>query len=153
MRHPHDIHRDIHRDIRRDIRRDNAEVDAEFDGLFDQIDAAAGFGHRQHIHLTWLAVRTYGTARATLIVSHGLQRVARYAQMPQKYHVTMSRAWVLLVAHHVRGDGENDFSAFIDRNAELLDKRLLTRFYRSSTLASPVAKTEWVEPDLAPLPA
>jgi hypothetical protein len=33
-----------------------------------------------------------------------------------------------------------------------LDKRLLTRFYRSSTLAAPEAKTGWVEPDLRPIP-
>ena len=31
-------------------------------------------------------------------------------------------------------------------------KRLLTRHYRSSTLASEQARTGWVEPDLAPFP-
>ncbi|MCX4683165.1 hypothetical protein OG401_02370 [Kitasatospora purpeofusca] len=34
----------------------------------------------------------------------------------------------------------------------LLDKRLLTRFYRPATLADPRAKAGWVEPDLAPFP-
>ncbi|GAA0582705.1 hypothetical protein [Actinomadura livida] len=45
-----------------------------------------------------------------------------------------------------------DFGAFIDRHPALLDKRLLTRFYRSTTLAGPQARTGWVEPDLVAFP-
>ena len=47
---------------------------------------------------------------------------------------------------------ESEFTAFADHHPALLDKRLLTRFYRTATLASPQAKTSWVEPDLAPVP-
>jgi hypothetical protein len=46
----------------------------------------------------------------------------------------------------------SDFDAFADRNPALFDKRLLLRFYRSATLASPAARRDWVEPDLAPFP-
>lgn len=42
--------------------------------------------------------------------------------------------------------------AHADHHPALLDKRLLTRFYRSVTLAGPQAKNGWVEPDLAPFP-
>ena len=45
-----------------------------------------------------------------------------------------------------------DFETFTARNPLLLDKRLLGRFYRSSTLAGPEARTGWVEPDLEPFP-
>jgi len=45
-----------------------------------------------------------------------------------------------------------DFDTFVDRHPALLDKRLLSRFYRSSTLAGEPARTGWVEPDLAPFP-
>jgi hypothetical protein len=41
---------------------------------------------------------------------------------------------------------------FAEQNAALFDKKLLTRFYRSSTLASDAARTGWVEPDLQTLP-
>jgi hypothetical protein len=34
----------------------------------------------------------------------------------------------------------------------LLDKRLLARHYRSSTLAAAPARIGWVEPDLLPFP-
>jgi hypothetical protein len=124
-----------------------------FDELFGQVTAATGrFGHRQHVQLTWLAVRECGMPNAIDLVCQGIQRTARYAGAPQKYHVTVSRAWVELVAHHVANDNTDDFEVFAGRNAPLLDKRLLTRFYRSTTLAGSRARTGWVEPDLAPLP-
>ncbi|MFC4043415.1 hypothetical protein ACFO1B_33700 [Dactylosporangium siamense] len=78
-------------------------------------------------------------------------RTARYAGVPQRYHVTISRAWVELVACHTEA-GEDDFDAFLARCPDLLDKRLLTRFYRSTTLASVAARNGWVEPDLHPIP-
>lgn len=124
-----------------------------FDTLMaDVMTSAERFGHREHIHLTWMAVRQYGVPLAVDLVSDGIQRTARYAGAPQKYHATVSRAWVELVGHHVGERGEDDFAAFVDRNPALLDKRLLTRFYRPSTLARSEARTTWVAPDLAPFP-
>ncbi|MGW9120305.1 hypothetical protein ACWGRV_27455 [Streptomyces sp. NPDC055663] len=124
-----------------------------FDVLMAEVTAAAGkFGHREHVHLTWLAVRRFGTRVAVGLVSDGIQRTARYAGAPQKYHATVSRAWVELVGHHAAECGDDDFTAFADRHPVLLDKRLLTRFYRPATLAGSQARTGWVEPDLAPFP-
>ena len=114
------------------------------------------FGHREHVHLTWLAVRRLGREGAVDVVSAGIQRTARYAGVPQKYNATISRAWVALVAHHDAEDQADDpaqsFEQFVGQHAALLDKRLLTRFYRPATLASAAARTGWVEPDLAPIP-
>ncbi|MFF2554808.1 hypothetical protein ACFVUS_27660 [Nocardia sp. NPDC058058] len=113
---------------------------------------AERFGHREHVHLTWLAVRRRGVPAAIDLISNGIQRTARYAGAPQKYNVTVSRAWVELVGHHAIDSGEADFTAFADHHRVLLDKRLLTRFYRPGTLALPRAKRDWVEPDLRPFP-
>jgi hypothetical protein len=120
--------------------------------MAEVMTSADTFGHRQHVHLTWLAVHHAGMPAAVSLVSEGIRRTARYAGAPQKYHVTVSRAWVELVAHHLAEDPAPDFTTFARRNPELLDKRLLTRFYRSTTLAGSRARTGWVEPDLAPFP-
>jgi hypothetical protein len=126
---------------------------AVFDALMAEVMArAARFGHREHVHLTWLAVRRCGVPHAIILVSDGIQRTARYAGAPQKYHATVSRAWIELVGYHAAESGESDFPAFAAHHSALLDKRLLTRFYRPATLASPQARTGWVEPDLAPFP-
>jgi hypothetical protein len=126
---------------------------AEFDALMAQVMAVADrFGHRQHVHLTWLAVRKHGTSAAISLISDGIRRTARYAGTPQKYHATISEAWVRLVASHATDDSDN-FDAFAQRYPALLDKRLLTRHYRSTTLASSMARQHWVEPDLVALPS
>ncbi|MEV6876647.1 hypothetical protein [Amycolatopsis sp. NPDC051128] len=128
-------------------------ADDVFDALMAEVMAHADrFGHRQHIHLTWLAVRRYGTGTATAMISSGIQRTARYAGAPQKYNATVSRAWVELVGYHVASSDEDDFAAFADRYPALLDKRLLAHHYRASTLATAEARSGWVAPDLKPLP-
>lgn len=126
---------------------------APFAELMGEVMAGAErFGHRQHVHLTWLAVRRFGTDAAVGVVSEGIARTARYAGVPQKYNATVSRAWVELVGHHAAQADAADFGSFAERHPALLDKKLLTRFYRSSTLASDRARTGWVQPDLAPFP-
>ncbi len=126
------------------------------ESVFDELMAevmsrTVRFGHRQHIEVTWLAVRRFGRVNAVTLVSDGIQRTARYAGAPQKYHATISRAWVELVAHHAIG-GPDSFDAFVTAYPPLLDKRLLGQHYTSSTLVSTAARTGWVEPDLRPLP-
>jgi hypothetical protein len=123
----------------------------EFDDLMALVMVGAQrFGHREHVRLTWLAVRRHGTEAATVLVSEGIRRTAAYAGAPQKYHATVSRAWVELVAYHA--DDGPDFDSVVALHPQLLDKRLLLHFYRSSTLAGPAAKTGWVPPDLRPFP-
>lgn len=125
--------------------------------MFDELmaEVMAGrmhFGHREHVQLTWLAIRRYGAPAALQLINSGIQRTARYAGAPQKYHATMSRAWVELVGHHLAEAEFPSFDAFVAHNRALLDKRLLLRFYEPSTLAAPDARTGWVEPDRAPFP-
>jgi hypothetical protein len=85
-------------------------------------------------------------------VSDGIQQTARYAGAPQKYHATISRAWVEVIAHHASLGNDEDFASFLTRHPDLLSKRLLTRHYTPAALASPRARAGWLEPDLAPFP-
>jgi hypothetical protein len=131
----------------------SADEASVFDELMAEVMATAErFGHREHVYLTWLAVRRCGVPAAVGLVSSGIQRTARYAGAPQKYHATVSRAWVQLVGHYAAEHGERDFAAFAEHHPAVLDKRLLTRFYHPATLAGSQARTGWVEPDLAPFP-
>jgi hypothetical protein len=107
------------------------------------------FGHREHINLAWLAVRRYGMPEAADKICGWLRQLTAYERAPQKYHHTMSRAWVRLVAHHTTTD---PFDQFITDHPALLDKRLLSCHYSSHMLASAEARVGWTEPDLLPLP-
>jgi hypothetical protein len=128
--------------------------DSELAVILPEITGPGGqFRHRQHINLAFYAVRRYGMPDAVGTVCGWIRQIATYERAPQKYHHTVSRAWMELVAHHVAADpGCADFDVFADRNPALLDKRLLARHYRSSTLAAGPARHDWVEPDLLPFP-
>jgi hypothetical protein len=128
--------------------------DSELAQILPAITGPTGqFRHRQHIHLAFEAVRRYGMPAATGMVCAWIRNIAAYQRAPQKYHHTVSRAWVEMVAYHVAADPDcADFDAFAAANPALLDKRLLSRHYRSSTLASGPARLGWVEPDLIAFP-
>jgi hypothetical protein len=128
--------------------------DGELAAIWPVITGASGqFRHREHINLAFYGVRRYGMPDAVSRVCGWIQQVAAYQRAPQKYHHTVSRAWVELVAQHVAEDpGCADFASFAERNPALLDKRLLARHYRSSTLAAAAARQQWVEPDRRPFP-
>ena len=76
-------------------------ADAELTAILPEITGPSGqFRHRQHIHLAFLAVRRYGMPEAMTRICDWIQRIAAYERAPQKYHHTVSRAWVEIVAHH-----------------------------------------------------
>ena len=141
---------------------------AELHALLSETVGEGGrFGHRQHVHLAYLAVRRHGMPLAIDLVCGWIQRLTQYGQSPQKYHRTVSEAWVRLVALHAAridaeaaaagaagegGEAEAGFDRFVSAFPDLLDKRLLSRHYRSSVLASEAARHGWVEPDLVPFP-
>jgi hypothetical protein len=121
--------------------------------LADVVGPDGAFRHRQHVHLAFLAVRRHGMPEAVDQMCGWIRQIAAYERAPQKYHHTVSRAWVELVAYHVAEAPDcASFDDFARRNPGLLDKRLLRGHYRSATLAGGPAREGWVAPDLAPFP-
>jgi hypothetical protein len=137
-----------------ELHGEHGRRDPELAAILPGITGPGGqFRHREHINLAFLAVRRYGMPAAIGVICTWIRQIAAYERAPQKYHHTVSQAWVELVAHHVAADpGCTDFEAFASRNPALLDKRLLGRHYQSSTLAAQQARHDWVEPDLLPFP-
>ncbi len=134
-----------------------SEIPGELARMLSQIvPPAGGFGHRQHVHLAYLAVREHGTAAAVGQISEWIRYLAAQEKVPQKYNATITRAWTEIVGYHVEADqaaGQaGDFADFAGRHPALLDKRLLSRHYSAAVLARPAARAGWIEPDLAPFP-
>jgi hypothetical protein len=121
--------------------------------LAEIVPPGGAFRHRQHIHLAFLAVQRHGAARAADVVARWITHIAAYERAPQKFNATVTRAWTEMIAHHVTsGPPGADFASFAESNPALLDKRLLARHYSARLLASPAARTGWVEPDRVGFP-
>jgi len=111
------------------------------------------FHHGDHIRLAWIYVETLGAAAAEERICASILKFAMNLNHPEKYHDTMTRAWLRLVAvGHTIGPQNGDFAAFIDHHRWLLNRDALSSFYSTATLMSDAARQGWVDPDLRSLP-
>jgi hypothetical protein len=111
------------------------------------------FHHREHIRLAWIYLQRYAEVEAQRHMRDAIRRFAAFHGKSDKYHETITVAWVRLVADAMsRAPGGADFDELAARSPELLDKRTIERFYSSAGLPSEAARMSWVEPDLRSLP-
>ncbi len=128
--------------------------DVTGDSILHEIIARGhGFGHRQHLELTWRCLEHNDPETALAIVAGAIRRIAAEHGAPDKYHATLTGGWVHCVAVHRERRPAASFDAFIARNPELLDPKLLEHFYSSSLLFSDAARAAVTGPDRRPLPA
>jgi hypothetical protein len=113
-----------------------------------------GFAHRDHLKVAWLLLAAHGDLRtAQEDMSAIIRRIAEANGVPQKYHRTVTDAWVAVVAHFRGADPELGFDDLLTAHPVLLDKEALRRHYSAETLGSDVARRDYVAPDVAPIPA
>jgi hypothetical protein len=126
--------------------------DRELDILRSILDTRGGFGHQQHLELTWRYLQLYEPDEAQRAVARAIRQVASAHGAPDKYHETITRCWVHLVAlHRAQSDAES-FDDFIAENRGLLDRHLLAAHYSPELISSARARTRWTEPDRRDLP-
>ena len=82
-----------------------------------------------------------------------IRHVAREHGAEDKYHETITRAWLHCVAVHNQRWAADSFAQFLERNPDLLERTLLEHFYPRGRILSGSARASWVAPDLRGLPA
>lgn len=113
----------------------------------------AEFHHADHLRLARHYLGVYGSAEAVDRMQQTIQRFAASLGHPEKYHASVTIGWMRLVAAAMRCTPEcGDFGEFLAGHGWLLNRDALVEFYSRERLASPAARSGWVEPDLHPLP-
>lgn len=115
---------------------DNDRLLADFEA--GRVDPA-GFPHERHVQVSWALSRRYPADEALRRLEAGLRRITARAGQPARFHRTITRAWFELVAQ----------ADVLERHPELLDKRLLRRYYTPARLTA--GRDTWLEPDRRPL--
>jgi CDP-diacylglycerol--glycerol-3-phosphate 3-phosphatidyltransferase len=112
------------------------------------------FRHYDHIRLAWIFLRESDIGPATERMVRTLQAFGLHIRGDlSRYHDTVTRGFMRLVAAHIRMTPNIDrFDEFAAAHPMLLDKNALYEFYSPDLLDSQPARTRWVEPDLRPLP-
>jgi hypothetical protein len=117
------------------------------------IQSRGGFGHREHLELAWTYLRRYPIDEAAGVMTAAVRHVARGHGAEDKYHETITRAWLHFVAVHMQRWGAESFEAFLELNPDLLDRRLIEHFYSPGLIFGGPARAACVDPDLRQLPA
>jgi hypothetical protein len=135
--------------------------DAEFLRRFEACAISrADWTHRAHVKMAYLYLCEHPFPQALDLVRRGIQRLNaanNVAEGPDSgYNETTTHAFLHLVAATLAAYGEAFPTAtadeFCDAHPQLLTKHVLRFFYSPERRADPRAKTQFVEPDLAPLP-
>jgi hypothetical protein len=112
------------------------------------------FHHADHIRLAWIYLRMLPETEAADRMASTLKRYSAHKGKPDRYHHTRTFAWMQLVGSARRATPENcTFEEFIAAHPHLVDQKTLLSHYSQECLDHPAARTEWIEPDLRPLPA
>jgi hypothetical protein len=126
--------------------RDPAEQVAHFEG--PDLDPAT-FHHADHVRMAWCYLRTLPLAETVGRFAEGLRRVAARAGRPDRYHETVTWAYVLIIHERMSADPELDWPDFADGNPDLFEwpGGALAAYYRPETLRSERARRTFVMPD------
>jgi hypothetical protein len=112
------------------------------------------FNHRSHVRAAWLYLEQFPLPEAASRCAETIRRYAENAGATTKFHVTLTLAFMHIIAELRDKYAGCDWNGFSERCPELFEnpKALLARHYREDILFSEAARTAFIEPDLAPLP-
>lgn len=111
------------------------------------------FRHHGHLRLAWLVLRRHGLEEALPLLSRGIRQYANSKGASGTYNETLTQFWIRIVNHAIQTNpSDQEFEQFIETFPSLLNKQLPLNHWRQETLSSNRARSDWLEPDLRPLP-
>jgi hypothetical protein len=128
--------------------------DEEFEEAFASCRLpTAAFHHPDHIRLAWNFLRPRSEPEASPRTAESVRRFATHNGMAEKFPVTMTRAWMRLVAAALKATPEPaGFAEFMARQPHLLARDALSRRHSTEGIERASARVSWIEPGLDPLP-
>jgi hypothetical protein len=124
--------------------------DATFVARFEDTTLPpAAFRHREHVRLAWILLRGAPFEEAALRFCRGLRRYAAALGKAERYHETITWAYLALVKERLEAGGHGeDFDAFVRANADLFDQKggALAALYDKPTLDSALARKAFLLP-------
>lgn len=116
--------------------------------------------HRAHVRLAYLYLQNAAFDDALEKLRRGIKAFNARHDIPNTpisgYNETTTHAFLHLIQSTMRAYGQvfpaSDSQSFCDIHPQLMCKHVLRFFYSSARRMDPLAKTQFMEPDLTPLP-
>src|SRR5271168_2476523 len=115
-------------------------TDQEIIGQFESCTLAkSDFSHANHVRVAFLYLQRFAIVEAIAEFSKGIRRLAASYGKADKYHETMTQAYMFIIHDRMSQNGmSGTWEEFASANLDLLKdgKSILEQYYRSATLVS-----------------
>ena len=120
---------------------------SELTRLFEsgQIDPES-FSHESHLLVAYDMLRKYDFMDAATRYVQGIKSLAESVGVPEKVNITVTLAFLSVIAERITQSHHSDFERFLEENSDLLSRNLLKNWYTDDQLASDLARTSFVMP-------
>lgn len=116
--------------------------------------------HRCHVKVAWIYLRRFPYDEALARMRSGIQKYNAAKSVVESpttgYNETTTQAFFRLIAATMAAYGEKILTAtadeFCNAHTQLMTQHVLRLFYSPAIRTERRAKSEFIEPDLAPLP-
>jgi hypothetical protein len=132
-----------------------SEADLAFRQRFESRQVLPGeFDHRAHIRLAYVYLVAGSTDQAYKAMRTSLHGFLQHHNIAaDKYHDTLTRAWVMAVRHFMEKTGSVESAdELMDHNPQMLDSKIMLTHYSAELLFSGEARQRFVQPDIQAIP-
>lgn len=114
---------------------------------------ACRFDHETHVRMAWKYLHDDGFEAGSEAFIRDLKAYAESLDVPQKYHETITRFFLIVMDERMKDGAHDAWPAFRNANPDLVESAsaLLNRHYSRNLLQSDAARIAYLPPDLEPL--
>lgn len=107
------------------------------------------FDHTGHLRVAWYYLTRFPLDIAVLKVCFGIKGYADSLGATQKFHLTLTYGFLMLINKRLSTDNSNQFPVFIEENPDLVTNAnlLLSKHYSPEILDSDKARSQLLLPD------
>ncbi|PHS28413.1 MAG: hypothetical protein COA84_01115 [Robiginitomaculum sp.] len=122
-------------------------TDKEFLHAFETTDLSeADFNHAAHVRAGFLLIHRHGFSRALAHYCEALRALTEHFGVPEKYHETITIAYLALINEQISHDPGGNWTAFCKAHPDVFSKEALAVFYTPAQLATPQARATFILP-------
>lgn len=104
------------------------------------------FSHREHVRMAFELLSIYDFPEAVVRYTCGLRALVKRAGVPEKFNMTVTVAFMSIIAERLGNKPCDDFDAFHSNNPDIFKMDILSNYYGRSRLLSPQARETFLLP-------
>ena len=108
-----------------------------------------GFRHADHVRVAYELLRSRDFASASAVYLDGIRSVTERAGVPEKANITITLAFLSVIAERMAGGDAGTYEAFVAANPDLMSMAVLENWYSPERLHSAQARTAFLMPEPA----